>query len=309
MPAESPLVSIALCTWNGAHWLRPQLDSILAQQDVRLELVALDDASSDDSLAILHAYAARDPRVRVYANPGNLGHLRSFEKCMAMCDGEFVAPADQDDVWHPDKLRRLLDAIGRAALAYGDSRYIDADGRAIGRSVSDDLRMLSGGDPLPFLLQNTVSGHAALLRRDVVRAALPFPAAGFHDWWLALVAAAHGGIVHVDAPLVDFRRHARSSSRVGRYNQSMNGASRGTREAAWLDERASLAEAFVERFRTTPDVERISVWAQLLRRLSKGDAQGIWSVCIRDRYALGGTHRALARAASLMRKAHQECPY
>lgn len=305
MPAGTPLVSIALCTWNGARWLRPQLDSILAQRDVRLELVALDDASSDDSLAILHAYAARDPRIRVYANPGNLGHLRSFEKCMAMCDGEFVAPADQDDVWHPDKLRRLLDAIGDAALAYGDSRYIDADGRPTGRAVSDDLGMLSGGDPLPFLLQNTVSGHAALLRCDVVRTALPFPAAGFHDWWLALVAAAHGGIVHVDAPLVDFRRHAGSSSRVGRDDRKTGTDPRAAREAAWLAERAALAEAFAGRFGAMPDAGRMATWGRLLRRLSTGDTRGAWATCLRDRSALGGTIQALARAASLVRKARR----
>lgn len=305
MPGETQLVSVALCTWNGARWLRPQLDSILAQQSVRLELVALDDASNDESLAILREYAARDPRIRVHANPVNLGHLRSFEKCMAMCEGEFIAPADQDDIWHRDKLRRLLDAIDGAALAYGDSLYIDQAGRPTGRSLSDDLDLHAGRDPLPFLLQNTVSGHAALLRRDVMQSALPFPADGFHDWWLALVAASQGGIVHVDAPLVEFRRHPASSSRVGREDISVNPILRGARETAWLAERAALAEAFSERFNPAPDAQRMSAWGQILRRLSHGDTRGVWSACLRDRLALGGTWQALACAASLMHKAHR----
>ena len=207
MYPATPLVSVVLCTWNGARWLRPQLDSILEQQDVLLELVVLDDASSDGTLALLREYAARDDRIRLHASAANAGHLRSFEKCMGMCAGDFIAPADQDDIWHPRKLRVLLDAIGDADLAYCDSAYIDCDGRPTGRSVSDDLHMHRGRDPLRYIFQNTVSGHAALLRRELLADTLPFPPRLFHDWWLAIRAAAGRGVVYVDVPMVRFRRH------------------------------------------------------------------------------------------------------
>lgn len=282
MASPMPLLSVALCTWNGARWLRPQLDSILAQEDVRLELVALDDASTDDSLAILHEYAARDPRIRVHANATNLGHLCSFEKCMSMGEGDFIAPADQDDVWHPYKLRTLLDAIGDADLAYGDSRYVDADGQPSGRRVSDDMVMASGRGTLPLLLQNTVSGHAALLRRNLLDRACPFPDGVFHDGWLAMLAAHGAGIVYVDEVLVDFRRHADASSAVGKSRGDGPRPSRAQREAEWLRERAWLAGKIAERI----DSPLMAAWSTQLQALQQGRSAGLLQRCLQDRHAL-----------------------
>lgn len=211
-----PLVSVALCVHNGAAFLREQVESVLAQSESRLELVALDDASTDASLALLHEYAARDARVRVVANPRNLGASRSFERAMALGRAPFIAPCDQDDVWHPHKLARLLAVIGEHDLAYADSIYIDVDGRSLGRHVSDDLDMLDGRGALRFAFVNTVSGHAALLRRDLFEAARPFPLELFHDWWLAANAAARNGVVYLDEPLVRFRRHDGALTALGR---------------------------------------------------------------------------------------------
>ena len=299
MASPSPLISVALCTWNGARWLRPQLDSILAQQDVALEVIALDDASSDDTLAILKEYAARDGRLRVHANADNMGHLRSFGKCMAMCSGDLIAPADQDDIWHSRKLRTLLDAMGGASLAYCDSRYVDADGRPMGRKVSDDLCMFEGHDALPLVLQNTVSGHAALLRRDVLTVALPLPGHGYHDWWLSLVAADHGGIVYVDAPLVDFRRHADACSAVGKASSSQPVLSRAQREAVWFQQRAQMANYFIQRFDGS-DNRHVRDWVAMLTRLSQGDATGLMRLCFRD---FRNPSKALRAWARFRRKA------
>ncbi len=304
MSPPSPLISVALCTWNGARWLRPQLDSILAQEDVRLEVIALDDASTDGTLAILQEYAARDDRIHVHANAENLGHLRSFGKCMAMCTGDLIAPADQDDVWHPRKLRTLLDAMGTHTLAYCDSRYIDADGKPTGRKVSDDLAMRRGNALLPTLLQNTVSGHAALMRRGVFAVAQPFPRHGYHDWWLAMVATGGSEIVYVDQPLVDFRRHEHTSSAVGRTDSTHATTRRSEREADWFRQRAELGLAFAQRYgtKTQPGLD---AWAALLERLSTGDARQLFALAWRDRAALGGPVAALRLATSYWLKARR----
>lgn len=144
-PADAaPLISVALCTWNGVAHLEAQLDSILSQQDVRLELVVLDDASTDDTWALLEARAAADARIRLFRNDHNLGHLRSFEKCMGLTRGQWIAPADQDDIWVQDKLAKLMAAIGPHDLAYCDSEYMEADGTRTGRSVAGDFDMFSG---------------------------------------------------------------------------------------------------------------------------------------------------------------------
>ena len=106
MPAESavhtmPLISVALTTFNGERFLRPQLDSLLAQDYRHFELVVVDDGSQDSSYSILQEYAARDSRLRCFRNERNLGFLQNFTKAFSLCEGELIAPCDQDDLWLP----------------------------------------------------------------------------------------------------------------------------------------------------------------------------------------------------------------
>lgn len=210
-----PLVSIALCTYNGESFLREQLESLLAQTHAPLELVAFDDASGDDTWAILQAHAPRFASARLHRNERNLGLRGNFEQALRACRGEWIAPCDQDDVWAPHKLSRLLQAADAATtLVYSDSLLVDEAGTPLARKprMSDRYRMVSGNDPRLFALANCVSGHAALVRRDVVERALPIPEGAYHDWWLAFVAANLGRVVHVDEALVRFRQHAANES-------------------------------------------------------------------------------------------------
>jgi len=239
-----PLVSIALCTYNGASYLREQLDSLLAQRDVSFEIVAVDDGSQDQTCAILRDYAAREPRVRYFANECNLGPTASFERAMALCSGEFLAPCDQDDIWHPDKLASLLAAIGSCDAAYCDSDYVDASGQTVGHRISDAVGMLAGDNPVAFLFANSVSGHAMLLRRDLFERARPFPAAAYHDWWLALCAAGRNGIRYLDRPLVHFRRHDNAYSPMGQAGDGMSRETAASR--AWLEQRYTLMRAYAD---------------------------------------------------------------
>lgn len=233
-----PLVSIALSTYNGERHLREQLDSVLAQAGVDFEVVAVDDGSRDGTTAILEAYATRHRRLRWSRNPRNLGPTLSFERAISLCGGDFVAPCDQDDIWLPHKLAQLVEAIGEADLAYADSAYVNAEGRPCGRRVSDDTRMLEGRDPLAFLFANSVSGHAALVRRDCALRAMPYPAAGYHDWWIALNAAGGRGVRYVDEVLVQYRRHDRAYCGMGGVT---------TRRDDWLGIRRALVDAYARR--------------------------------------------------------------
>ena len=272
----APLISVALCTFNGAGYLREQLDSVLAQTEVQIEVVAVDDCSQDQTRAILQEYAAIDPRVRCYDNERNLGPTASFEHAMSLCRGDFIAPCDQDDIWQPAKLSRLLAAIGSCDVAYCDSEYVDAQGLASGRRISDDVAMIAGHNPIAFLFANSVSGHAMLLRRDQFERARPFPAHAYHDWWLALCAAGRNGVRFLDEPLVQFRRHANAHSPMGK---SSGGVSReAAASLAWLEQRhalmdsyagvglrdAALARAFADAFRLAIDRGRSGALMRLL---------------------------------------------
>ena len=297
-PTELPLVSVALCVYNGERYLREQLESILAQEGVRLEIVCVDDRSTDGSLALLQEYALRDPRFRVFENESNLGHLRSFEKCMALCSAPLIAPSDQDDIWEPSKLRRLCAAMGDADLAYCDSAYIDGEGRPLGRSISDDLdAMHSGRDPLCYVFQNTVSGHALLVRREVFDACLPFPELLYHDWWLAMCAASRNGVVYVDEPLVRFRRHVsaysplgksrrqkRSERRRERARQPEASRTRGSGNRKWLAERLYLMQALAKTSWRGHEAAR--EWNDALSAAVEGETSKLFKLSWRDRASL-----------------------
>ncbi|WP_243286413.1 glycosyltransferase [Geothrix terrae] len=206
--SRQPLISIALCTYNGAPFLAKQLDSLLAQDWENLEIVAVDDGSTDGTRDILMDYLSRDKRISVYFNEKNLGFLLNFEKALTLTKGAFIAPCDQDDWWCPTKLKGLHDAIGDHALAYCDSLFMSADGRSLEKRASDVLNMYQGHDPAAFVFSNCISGHAMLIRRSLMERALPFPAGCFHDWWLAFVAVSTEGVVFVPEPWVHYRQHA-----------------------------------------------------------------------------------------------------
>jgi glycosyltransferase involved in cell wall biosynthesis len=205
----SQLVSVALCTYNGARFIRQQMDSILVQTHRHIEVLAADDGSTDDTVAILQEYAASDARVRVFVNPLNMGFKRNFEQIMSQCSGAFIAPSDQDDVWLPEKLETMLGEIGDRPMVYCDGEFVDAMGLPFGMRVSHRLKLVGVDDPLALVPRNCVSGHAMLFRRDLLNFGLPFPESfPYHDWWLAAAAAANGGVVYCDKPLVGYRLHA-----------------------------------------------------------------------------------------------------
>lgn len=234
------LISVALATYNGERHLGAQLASLRAQTWPNLEIVAIDDASTDGTWALLQHAAQHDARLRIERNERNLGSAATFERAMSLCRGEFIAPCDQDDVWHADKLQTLFDAIGEHTLAYADSTLIDEHGAPLGLCVSDRFGMAQGSDPLAFAFWNSVSGHAMLLRRELLAAALPLRGTRFHDWWLAFVAASIGSIVYVPRPLVDYRQHEASQTDVAlRRRARKDGAAKYAEREQWL---AALAQ-------------------------------------------------------------------
>lgn len=223
-----PTISVALCTYNGEHYLREQMDSLLAQDYPRLEIIAIDDASTDATPDILEEYAARDPRLQVHHNPSNLGFRRNFERALGLCNGDLIAPCDQDDIWVPAKLSKLQEVLGSAMMSYCDSELIDEHGRALDQRISDKFNVASIDDPVAFVFSNCVSGHAMLFRHELLAGALPLPANLFHDWWLAYVAASLGRIEYCPESLVGYRQHATSVTDIsGRRVAPVGGKPRG----------------------------------------------------------------------------------
>ena len=181
---------IAVCLATHAPdpaLLARQLASLEAQEEAAWELVRLDDTEGS-------------------------GAWRAFERCYEQvpAGAAFVAPCDQDDVWHPAKLARLRAAMDPGVtLAFCDLRVVDAEGTVLSPTYWHGRRP-SWDDLGELLATNVVTGAACLVRRDVLDVALPFPPElddCFHDHWLACCALALGELRYVPEALVDYVQH------------------------------------------------------------------------------------------------------
>ena len=210
--AAGPLVAICMTTCDPPLELfARQVDSIRAQTHGDWVCVVSDDCSGPERFAALEAAVAGDPRFVVSRSGRRLGFYRNFERALelAPAGAAYVALADQDDAWHPDKLATLLAEIGDARLVYSDARVIDRDGRVLAETYWSRRRN-NHSSLLSLLVANSVTGAASLFPAALLEDALPFPPAQFahfHDHWLALVALSLGDIAFVERPLYDYVQH------------------------------------------------------------------------------------------------------
>jgi rhamnosyltransferase len=221
-------IFIALATYEGAAYLRPLIESIRRQSLADWTLLVRDDGSSDATPEILRQVAAEDRRIVLCEDGlGRLGVAGNFGALMQEAferGAEYLAFADQDDVWQPDKLEKQLQrmkheetAAGRrlAHLVYSDLAVVDEQMRPVHPSLLGYSRLGPvEGRPLRALLgRSCVLGCACTINRPLLEFALPLPptVAG-HDWWVALCAAALGKISYVAEPTLWYRRHGKNSS-------------------------------------------------------------------------------------------------
>lgn len=212
------LVSVALATYNGARYIREQLDDIAQQARPPAEIVVSDDGSSDDTLAIVERFASAAPfPVRIHRNPRRLGYRENFFRCAERCTSELIAFSDQDDRWHPRKLEIVADHFADdevLVLYHNAGVFTERRGRIgalhpprIGYSVTPPLV----GDPWAFS-----TGFTQLFRRsllafsDLWEMSLDQWHAGerlAHDQWFHFLASVLGKIVYLPEELAQYRQH------------------------------------------------------------------------------------------------------
>lgn len=209
-----PLLTIALCTFNGAAHLREQLDSYLKQRDANWRLWVSDDGSSDATRKILDDFFVRHSghhEVRIIDGPKK-GVAANF--LSLLCHPEFpagpVAISDQDDVWLDHKLSRAhlqMKGVPGPVIYGAQSLHVDAELLPFGRSGTVSSRPGFNN----ALVQNMISGHSCVLSAEALtlvrRAGVP-QGVPYHDWWLYLLVTGAGGraLVDDDAVLL-YRQH------------------------------------------------------------------------------------------------------
>lgn len=215
---DAPEVAILLSVYDGDRFIDQQLDSIAEQRGVRWSLTWRDDGSDPrrSCTARLEAFRARFP-TQVFAAESPVGRMGVGASYMALLeqapDAAYVAFADQDDVWLPDKLSRAvsrLEGLEGPALYCGRQSLVDARLGPLGLS-NVPLRPLGFANAL---VQNVATGCTMVLNRaahDAVRA-IPAPEGALHDWWSYLVVAGIGGHLVYDAePFILYRQHDRNA--------------------------------------------------------------------------------------------------
>lgn len=217
-------VSVALCTYEGERWIGPFLESLRSQHLLPDELVVQDDGSADATVALVKTFARTAPfDVRLEVNEYRLGSTANFERVLERTTGQLVALADQDDLWYPTKLERLVGLLEDdpiLTLAFSDADLLDPAGTPTGRRLWSGRgirHLLTTHEIVPgvlFARRALSTGCTMVARRRAVEAALPFPsslddpiAPMRHDRWLSLVAGAVGTVRAIPEPLLGFRVH------------------------------------------------------------------------------------------------------
>lgn len=211
-------VAILLSTYNGAPFLREQLDSLISQTHQNWVIFASDDGSSDATLAILSEYQLELGQDRLVIFPGpRKGFSANFLSLLKRpeLEANYYAYCDQDDVWEADKLERGVRwcetiAPTQPALFCGRTRLIDEAGNPIGYSPLFP-------EPPSFrnALVQSIAGGNTMLFNEATRELLMKTREGdqiiSHDWWTYLVVTGCGGIVHYESvPTIDYRQHGRN---------------------------------------------------------------------------------------------------
>jgi len=200
-------ISVVMTTYNGARYLRAQIDSIISELDADDELLISDDRSSDKTLEILSEYAS--DQVRFIQTPGQLGPIRNFEHALAQARGRVIVLSDQDDVWLAGRLSVVREHFSRDTMPYGllvlDSDIVDGDLKPTQGSL---FELLSAGPGLiKNIVRNTYVGCHMAFRRELLDVAMPFPRAiPMHDVWLGLVSESLGTVTFKPGATMLFRR-------------------------------------------------------------------------------------------------------
>ena len=202
-------VSIVMCTYNGAKYLRKQLDTIVNQTYPLHELIIQDDGSTDGTDAIAQEYAQKYSYIRFMLNTDNHGVNSNFFSAMKKATGDYIAISDQDDIWELDKIKKQMASIGDNLLCTHRSKPLSEDGV----SINYDPRTPNVG--LLRLQYASILGHTLLFKREMLDIIPDISKTYYgtaYDVILSTTAAAYEQLVLIDEVLVHQRRHTTAVS-------------------------------------------------------------------------------------------------
>jgi glycosyltransferase involved in cell wall biosynthesis len=248
---EGTRIAVAMCTYNSEEFVDAQLASILDQTRPPDELVICDDGSSDATMEHVAQFRERAPfEVRVHVNERNLGSTKNFEQAIGLCVGDVVVMSGDDDVWHPEKLQAVEEALGSGAagLALSDAELVDEELRPTGfslweaRGFSETDRSSIAEGRNEYLLRKHISaayGNTMAFRAQHNHALLPIPGEWVEDTWIAVIIAGLARVTIIPRALVKYRQH----------EANISGSAAPPRFSRFKDARRYPPQTFLDRAR------------------------------------------------------------
>jgi glycosyltransferase involved in cell wall biosynthesis len=211
-------ISVCMATFNGAKFIKAQLDSILCQLRTNDEIIISDDNSNDNTLNIIKNY--NDERIKIFINvKENRGYTKNFENAITKASGEVIFICDQDDVWNKNKVEVMLKHLKTASLVIHNARIVDGNLKLLNESHFNLYEVKNGF--FKNFFKTRYIGACMAFKKEILLKALPFPhnqKLCAYDYWLTLIAEFYYNVELVQEPLIYYRRHSSNASTGGNFS-------------------------------------------------------------------------------------------
>ena len=212
-------ISVAMISYQGAKYIEEQLDTILVTLGEEDEVIVSDDGSTDGTREILLAYQKKDARVRMIDGPKK-GVKANVENALRACEGAYIFLADQDDIWMPEKVERVMAAFecDGVSLVVHDAVVTDGTCENVVLESFYSLKG-SGAGVLKNIWRNTYIGCCMAFKRELLEEVLPIPDyIEMHDQWIGVINdQLKRGTSFIRDKLIKYRRHGNNASGMSHY--------------------------------------------------------------------------------------------
>lgn len=223
------MISIALCTCNGAKYIEEQLESIYKQTVVPDEIILCDDKSDDQTVELARKSLIHSGiEYKIVENTSRIKVWKNFSQCISLCSGDIIFTCDQDDVWKNNKIEVFMKYFQNKAcvMAYSDAQIVDTDRNILSESLWE-VHGFNGKKigldqyKKKVLTSMFIAGCSMAFRKDFFEKIAPIPLHFIHDGWIAACAPLFGDIAFIDLKLMEYRRHGSNTSALEVGNTGM----------------------------------------------------------------------------------------
>ncbi len=234
-------ISVAMAAYEGAKYISEQIESILPQLGNKDELIISYQKSEDDTEWIIRKYENSDPRVRVHLCKEK-GLFHNFEHALINCKNEVIFISDQDDIWMPEKVDKMLQALieNNVNAVVSSCKIVDSKLKPI-KTITKKSHYIK---PFEIIIKNIVQGSCLAFERKYLKYILPFPDnIPMYDSYIGLIISTYGKVKYIDDELMLYRQHDNNvTSRTHKRMKYM------------IDDRYRLVKAYISKIQ---EVKRI----------------------------------------------------